>query len=114
MISPPVGRMNLVRRLKQVVLPAPFGPINAWMLPRTTGGLSPLPGRNPAIPLVSLPVRRITSPPPPRPPPPPRRRYHAPVGRRSLPADQAGTASAAALGRNFTTAARPSTTNSAS
>jgi hypothetical protein len=28
-IVPSVGVRNLVRRLKQVVLPAPFGPINA-------------------------------------------------------------------------------------
>ena len=30
------ARGNCVSRLKQVVLPAPFGPISAWMLPRRT------------------------------------------------------------------------------
>ena len=33
-IWPAVGVRNLVSRLKQVVLPAPLGPISAWMLPR--------------------------------------------------------------------------------
>ena len=33
---PSVGCRNLVSRLKQVVLPAPFGPMSAWMLPRAT------------------------------------------------------------------------------
>jgi hypothetical protein len=31
---PFVGCRNLVSRLKTVVLPAPLGPISAWMLPR--------------------------------------------------------------------------------
>ena len=34
-IWPAVGGRNLVSRLKQVVLPAPFGPISAWMWPRS-------------------------------------------------------------------------------
>src|SRR5258706_7407387 len=33
---PRVGLRNWVSRLKQVVLPAPLGPISAWMLPRRT------------------------------------------------------------------------------
>src|SRR5262249_49328994 len=73
MISPPVGRMNLVRRLKQVVLPAPFGPINAWMVPRTTRRLTPLTATKPANSLVRLRVSRmissLTTQPLPRPPP---------------------------------------------
>ncbi len=35
-IVPAVGAMNLVSMLKQVVLPAPFGPIKAWIAPRLT------------------------------------------------------------------------------
>ncbi len=35
-MRPCVGTRNLVNRLKQVVLPAPFGPISAWMWPRCT------------------------------------------------------------------------------
>jgi hypothetical protein len=35
-----VGVRNLVSRLKQVVLPAPFGPISAWMVPRAFSRLS--------------------------------------------------------------------------
>src|SRR3954454_2701902 len=35
-ISPRVGVRKCVSRLKQVVLPAPFGPISAWMVPRRT------------------------------------------------------------------------------
>ena len=33
-IVPRVGGRNLVNRLKQVVLPAPLGPISAWIVPR--------------------------------------------------------------------------------
>ena len=32
-IVPRVGGRNEVSRLKQVVLPAPFGPIRAWIVP---------------------------------------------------------------------------------
>ena len=32
-IVPRVGGRNVVSRLKQVVLPAPFGPISAWIVP---------------------------------------------------------------------------------
>ncbi len=33
---PLLGGRNAVSRLKQVVLPAPFGPISAWMVPART------------------------------------------------------------------------------
>ncbi len=35
-IAPRVGGRNAVSRLKQVVLPAPFGPISAWIVPART------------------------------------------------------------------------------
>src|SRR5690606_26627308 len=35
-ICPEVGVRNLVSRLKQVVFPAPLGPMRAWMVPRRT------------------------------------------------------------------------------
>ena len=35
-IVPSVGCSVLVSRLKQVVFPAPFGPISAWIEPRRT------------------------------------------------------------------------------
>ena len=34
-IRPPVGAMNFDSMLKQVVLPAPFGPMSAWIVPRS-------------------------------------------------------------------------------
>ena len=37
-IRPPVGATNFDSMLKQVVLPAPFGPISAWIVPRRTEG----------------------------------------------------------------------------
>src|SRR5271170_2291927 len=40
-MRPDVGRMNLVSMLKQVVLPAPLGPINAWIEPRRTRKSTP-------------------------------------------------------------------------
>src|SRR5271154_2453454 len=36
MIRPPLGCRNLVSRLNTVVLPAPFGPMSAWIDPRRT------------------------------------------------------------------------------
>src|SRR4051812_2541613 len=41
LMVPPVGSRKRVRRLKSVVLPAPFGPITAWMLPRRTFRFTP-------------------------------------------------------------------------
>ena len=45
-MEPAVGCRNLVSRLKQVVLPAPFGPISAWMEPRATSRSTPLTALN--------------------------------------------------------------------
>src|SRR5712692_5642187 len=69
-MRPWVGLRNLVRRLKQVVLPAPFGPINAWIVPRSTWRFTPLTATKPANSLVRssvarivwLPIRRDNSP----------------------------------------------------
>src|SRR5213082_3914067 len=57
-MRPRVGRKNLVSRLKQVVLPAPLGPISAWMVPRATRRLTPLTATKPANSLVRLSVSR--------------------------------------------------------
>ena len=61
MMRPRVGLRNLVSRLKQVVLPAPFGPIKAWMVPRLTRRLTPLTATKPANSLVRSSVSRIIS-----------------------------------------------------
>ena len=37
------GSRNFVRRLKTVVLPAPFGPISAWIVPRRILRSTPAP-----------------------------------------------------------------------
>src|SRR5262245_5525994 len=50
---PAVGSRNFVIRLKQVVLPAPFGPIRAWMVPRRTLRLTFLTAVKPWNSLVS-------------------------------------------------------------
>src|SRR5262249_13734257 len=60
-MRPRVGARNLVSRLKQVVLPAPFGPIIAWMVPRATRNATPLTATNPATFLVRSSVSRIVS-----------------------------------------------------
>jgi hypothetical protein len=52
-ILPRVGAKNLVSRLKQVVLPAPFGPISAWIVPRTTFRLTSLTATKPLNSFVS-------------------------------------------------------------
>ena len=49
---PEVGCRNFVMRLKQVVLPAPFGPIRAWMLPRFTFRLTSSTARKPLKSLI--------------------------------------------------------------
>src|SRR5687767_9426855 len=46
-MPPAVGCRNLVIRLKQVVLPAPFGPMSAWMVPRRTERLTFLTAQKP-------------------------------------------------------------------
>ncbi len=51
-IWPRVGVRKCVRRLKQVVLPAPLGPISAWMLPRRMVRLTSLTATNPLNSLV--------------------------------------------------------------
>src|SRR5215216_7922201 len=60
-MRPRVGLRNLVRRLKHVVLPAPFGPIRAWMVPRLTLRLTSLTATKPRNSLVSPCVSRMTS-----------------------------------------------------
>ena len=60
-MRPRVGGRNLVSRLKQVVLPAPFGPIRAWMVPRSTRRLTPLTATKPANSLVRSSVSRMMS-----------------------------------------------------
>src|SRR5664280_262191 len=60
-MRPRVGLRNLVSILKQVVLPAPLGPIKAWMVRRLTRRLTPLTAINPANSLVKSSVSRIMS-----------------------------------------------------
>ena len=48
-------------RLKQVVLPAPFGPINAWMLPRRTRRSTSRTAEKPANSLLNPRVSRMYS-----------------------------------------------------
>src|SRR4029079_3115575 len=58
---PRVGCRNLVSRLKQVVLPAPLGPISAWMVPRSIRRLTPLTATKPAKSFVRSSVSRMNS-----------------------------------------------------
>src|SRR5580704_10346497 len=58
---PEVGCKNLVSRLKKVVLPAPFGPIRAWISPCRTRTETPSTATNPLKSLTRLCVSRITS-----------------------------------------------------
>src|SRR5262249_34259076 len=60
-MRPWVGLRNLVSRLKQVVLPAPFGPISAWILPRSTRRLTSRTATKPANSLVRPSVSRTIS-----------------------------------------------------
>src|SRR6185295_11370997 len=68
-IWPRVGSRKCVSRLKQVVLPAPFGPMSAWMLPRRMDRETFWTATKPLNSFVSPRVSRITSsakqPPPP-------------------------------------------------
>src|SRR5471032_2659545 len=59
-IWPEVGIRNLVSKLKQVVLPAPLGPIRAWMWPRWTFKFTPLTAVKPLNSLVKFFVSKIT------------------------------------------------------
>ena len=58
---PRVGSRKCVSRLKHVVLPAPLGPINAWMLPRRTFRLTPFTATKPLNSLVRPRVSRMYS-----------------------------------------------------
>ncbi len=58
---PRVGTRNLVSKLKNVVLPAPFGPINAWMWPRRTRKSTPPTATNPLNSFVRPRVSMIIS-----------------------------------------------------
>src|ERR1700730_2765117 len=60
-IFPRVVVRKCVRRLKQVVLPAPLGPISAWMVPFLTARSTPLTATNPLNSLVSPRVSSIVS-----------------------------------------------------
>ena len=60
-ILPSVGAMNLVSMLKQVVLPAPLGPIRAWIEPRLTRSATSLTAwKSPKL-LVRPSVTRMSS-----------------------------------------------------
>src|SRR6266436_2490810 len=61
MICPALGSRNFVNRLKTVVLPAPFGPINAWIVPRRILRSTPCTAVKPRNSLVRLRVSRMTS-----------------------------------------------------
>ena len=59
-ICPPVGTRNLVSKLKHVVLPAPLGPIKAWIWPRSTFRFTSLTAVKPLNSLVKFLVSKIT------------------------------------------------------
>src|SRR4029078_5769374 len=61
-MRPLVGCRNLVARLKTVVLPAPFGPISAWIEPRWTSSVRSRTAVKPRKLLVSPSIRSATSP----------------------------------------------------
>src|SRR5450759_3783805 len=61
MIRPRLGARKCVSRLKQVVLPAPFGPISACIVPRRTRRLTSLTATNPLNSLVRPSVSRMRS-----------------------------------------------------
>src|SRR5213593_2961978 len=60
-MRPRVGARKWVRRLKQVVLPAPLGPMSAWIVPRRTRSLTSFTATKPRNSLVSPSVSRMTS-----------------------------------------------------
>ncbi len=60
-MRPRVGARKCVSRLKQVVFPAPFGPISAWMVPRCTRRLTSFTATKPRNSLVSSWVSRMVS-----------------------------------------------------
>src|ERR1700678_4049519 len=61
MICPRVGVRNRVSKLKQVVLPAPFGPMSAWIWPRRIRRSTSLTARKPLNSLVRPRVSRMKS-----------------------------------------------------
>src|SRR5271157_138151 len=61
MICPALGSRNFVKRLKTVVLPAPFGPISAWIVPRRILRSTPCTALKPRNSLVRPRVSRIAS-----------------------------------------------------
>ena len=61
LMLPLLGCKNLVSRLKKVVLPAPLGPISAWMWPRRTFRSTWLTATNPLNSLVSPRVSSMNS-----------------------------------------------------
>ena len=60
-IRPTVGAMNLLSMLKQVVLPAPFGPIRAWIVPRWMRSETSLTARKSPKLLLRPSVTRMSS-----------------------------------------------------
>src|SRR5688572_8850393 len=60
-MRPAVGSRKCVSRLKQVVLPAPLGPIRAWMLPRRTFRCTSFTATKPLNSFVSPRVSRMIS-----------------------------------------------------
>src|SRR3954452_7193275 len=60
-MDPAVGSRNLVSRLNTVVLPAPFGPISAWIVPRCTRRSTPCTAVKPRNSFVRPRVSRIRS-----------------------------------------------------
>src|SRR5471030_1728197 len=63
-IWPELGTRNLLSKLKQVVLPAPLGPIKAWMAPRRTLRSTPETAAKPPNDLPRPAVDRMKSSPP--------------------------------------------------
>jgi hypothetical protein len=58
-ICPRVGVRNFVRRLNTVVLPAPLGPIKAWIVPSLTDRVTSFTARKPRNSMVSPVARRM-------------------------------------------------------
>src|SRR5207245_10137557 len=60
-MRPRVGARKWVRRLMQVVLPAPLGPMSAWIVPRRTRKVTLFTATNPRNSLESPSVSRMRS-----------------------------------------------------
>src|SRR5438445_2098166 len=61
-MRPRVGVRKWVNKLKQVVCPAPLGPMSAWIVPRRTRSRTSFTATNPRNSFVSPSVSRMTSP----------------------------------------------------